>query len=164
MRYDALSCNGAPVCKTPNLDALAREGTRFTCAYTSNALCSPSRASILTGLYPHNHGQLANIQNSNSVFEQGMLNHATYFSLLKSKGYQTGYIGKWHLEKDGMGILGVSTGGILVEISIGNCWNKESTMISVSAKFSLWNGGRPTFCDLRFFSWATLPIRCLRPI
>jgi len=103
MRYDALSCNGAPICRTPNLDVLAKEGTRFTHAYTSNALCSPSRASILTGLYPHNHGQLANAGNFNGVFDQCMLNHETYFSLLKAKGYQTGYIGKWHLEKDGDG-------------------------------------------------------------
>lgn len=103
MRYDALSCNGAPVCRTPNLDALAAEGTRFSSAYTTTALCSPARASVLTGLYPHNHGQLANVGNFNGVFDNCVLGRETYFSKLKAHGYQTGYVGKWHLEKDGEG-------------------------------------------------------------
>lgn len=103
MRYDALACNGAPICRTPNLDTLAANGVRFTSAYTSNALCSPARASILTGLYPHNHGQLANTGNFNGVFDRCMRDRETYFSHLKAEGYQTGYIGKLHLEKDGDG-------------------------------------------------------------
>lgn len=103
MRYDALSCNGAPICKTPNMDALAADGVLFSRAYTTNALCSPARASILTGLYPHNHGQLANTGNFNGVFDKCLLGRETYFSHLKAAGYQTGYVGKWHLERDGDG-------------------------------------------------------------
>lgn len=100
MRYDALGCNGAAVCKTPALDALAASGTAFDSAYTTCALCSPARASIVTGLYPHNHGQLANLDNFNGVFDKALTGLPTYFSELKQQGYQTGYVGKWHLDQE----------------------------------------------------------------
>ena len=70
MRFDALSCNGAPVCRTPEIDRLAKHGTNFTSAYSVNALCTPARASIVTGLYPHMHGQLSNMGNFNGVFDR----------------------------------------------------------------------------------------------
>lgn len=101
MRYDALGTNGAGVCKTPALDALAAEGVAFDRAYTTCALCSPARASLVTGLYPHNHGQLANTGNFNAVFDKNPLGTPTYFSLLRQRGYQTGYAGKWHLAGEG---------------------------------------------------------------
>ena len=72
LRYDALSCNGAPVCRTPAIDGLAERGTNFTSAYSANALCTPARASILTGVYPHMHGQLANMGNFNGVELEGI--------------------------------------------------------------------------------------------
>ena len=49
-RFDSLSCNGAPVCRTPAVDKIAATGMRFTKAYTPIALCSPARGSLLTGL------------------------------------------------------------------------------------------------------------------
>lgn len=101
MRYDALSCNGAPVCRTPAIDGLARRGTNFTSAYSANALCTPARASILTGVYPHMHGQLANMGNFNGVFDRQVLNWKGYSCYLKRRGYRTGYIGKWHLPEEG---------------------------------------------------------------
>src|SRR5689334_5313801 len=52
-----VGCYGDTVCKTPNLDALAKRGVRFTKAYSSVSSCSPSRASIYTGLYSHQNGQ-----------------------------------------------------------------------------------------------------------
>ena len=58
-RFDSLGCNGAPICQTPAVDEIAATGMRFTNAYTPIALCSPARGSLLTGLYPHNHGQLS---------------------------------------------------------------------------------------------------------
>ncbi len=103
MRYDALSCNGAPICQTPSIDSLASQGVNFDGAYTTCALCSPARASIVTGLYPHNHGQLANQGNFNGVFDHTLSGVPTYFSCLKEQGYQTGYVGKWHLDREGDG-------------------------------------------------------------
>src|SRR5689334_13447232 len=54
-RYDALGCAGHPFLESPHLDALARGGARFKNALVTTSLCSPSRASILTGLYAHRH-------------------------------------------------------------------------------------------------------------
>src|SRR4051795_1071231 len=59
-RPHALGVDGHPVARTPNLDALARSGVRFDHAYCSNPVCVPSRASLLTGLYTHNHGAYNN--------------------------------------------------------------------------------------------------------
>ena len=53
-----LGCYGDPYVRTPHLDQLAREGVRFERAFVAQAGCSPSRASFLTGLYPHQHGQV----------------------------------------------------------------------------------------------------------
>ncbi|HIO47275.1 TPA: DUF4976 domain-containing protein [Candidatus Poribacteria bacterium] len=99
-RYDALSCNGADVCQTPAVDEIAANGVRFTHAYTPISLCSPARASILTGLYAHNHGQLANMGNFNGAFADQVLSQTVYPQLLAEVGYQTSCIGKWHLAKE----------------------------------------------------------------
>ena len=60
LRQDALGCYGNTVCETPNLDRLADAGAAFDFAYTTSPVCSPARASLLTGLYPHNHGVMIN--------------------------------------------------------------------------------------------------------
>ena len=72
-RYDALGFNGNAVCKTPAIDRIAREGMRFCRAYTPIALCSPARGSLLTGMFPHNHGQMSNMGNFNRAFDLNIL-------------------------------------------------------------------------------------------
>jgi arylsulfatase A len=93
--YEDIGCFGSPLIKTPNMDRMAVEGTRFTDFYSANSVCSPSRAALLTGSYP------------TRVSVPGVLfpRHSTGLStkeitiadLLKTKGYSTAAIGKWHL-------------------------------------------------------------------
>ncbi|MFF3848274.1 sulfatase [Streptomyces sp. NPDC002328] len=90
-----LSSYGAPHIRTPNLDRLARQGVRFTDAYSGSATCSPTRFSLYTGRYPgRTPGGLAEpIANRAQGLDP---NHPTLASLLKRAGYETALIGKWH--------------------------------------------------------------------
>jgi arylsulfatase A-like enzyme len=96
----ALSCYGSKLIQTPNIDRIANEGMRFRNAFTTNALCGPSRATLLTGTYSHINGTIANpgIQVISGepapTFDEGQV---TVAKLLKQNGYQTGIVGKWHL-------------------------------------------------------------------
>ena len=99
-RFDALGCNGSPICETPNLDALALQGVRFDNAYTPTALCSPARGSLFTGLYPHSHGVLNNTHDSPAIAHELDEIHATSARSLKNAGYRLGYVGKWHLGRE----------------------------------------------------------------
>jgi arylsulfatase A-like enzyme len=88
-RYDEAGFMN-PVLKTPNMDRMATEGVHFRNAFVTTSLCSPSRASILTGQYMHNHGVVDN----NSGFEEGTVFFPQY---LQAAGYQTAFFGKWHM-------------------------------------------------------------------
>lgn len=93
-RYDALGfLNTQTFIQTPNLDQLAKNGAYFRNAFVTTSLCSPSRASILTGLYAHNHKV---IDNNNPVSES--LNFFAQY--LQNVGYKTAFIGKWHMGGD----------------------------------------------------------------
>lgn len=86
------------ICRTPHLDQLAQRGVRFTRAYTPNNICSPSRASLMTGLMPHNHGVLEVLYPK--VPDLHILRDKPHFAQrLVEAGYRTGYFGKWHIER-----------------------------------------------------------------
>lgn len=93
-RYDAIGFIGKiPGLQTPNLDRLANEGAHFRNAFVTTALCSPSRASILTGQYAHTHTVVDNAAPAPSSL--------VYFpQYLQKNGYQTAFIGKWHMGGD----------------------------------------------------------------
>lgn len=89
-RFDFLGCAGHPWLRTPHADRLAREGARFQNCFVTTSLCSPSRASILTGQYAHSHGVINN-------FDQLRPGCRTFGEHLERAGYQTAFIGKWHM-------------------------------------------------------------------
>ena len=93
-----VSCYGRPDYKTPNIDRLAQQGTRFTSAYASSALCTPSRCGFLTGRYPVRL-QVGLEEPLHADNDRVGLDpaHPTIASLLKKNGYETALIGKWHL-------------------------------------------------------------------
>ena len=86
---DCLGIAGHPVAKTPNLDALARSGMRFSSAYCTNPVCTPSRASILMGLYTHHHGALNNAT-------PWPFQHKTIANYFGAAGFMSALIGKMH--------------------------------------------------------------------
>ncbi len=91
-----VNCFGAKDLYTPNLDGLARRGTRFTQFYVAAPVCSPSRAALLTGRFPQ-RAQLAG-NTSSQKGKPGMpTEQITIAELMKSAGYATGHVGKWHL-------------------------------------------------------------------
>ena len=95
LRRDALGCYGNKTCQTPHLDQLANEGMRFDQAYTTSPVCSPARASLMTGLYPHKHGVMINTHIA-PAWNRGLSTDvATFSRLLKETGYALDYAGKW---------------------------------------------------------------------
>jgi arylsulfatase A-like enzyme len=93
-----LSCYGRPDYRTPNIDLLASQGTKFTDAYSASALCTPSRCGFITGRYPARLkiGLTEPLPVTNNLvgLDPG---HPTIASLLKTSGYDTALLGKWHL-------------------------------------------------------------------
>lgn len=92
-RWDALGVSGNPYLKTPNIDKLAAEGVFFKNYFCTTSLCSPSRASILSGVYAHTHGVVNN-------FTDFPTNRSNMPGVLQSFGYETAYIGKWHMGEE----------------------------------------------------------------
>lgn len=95
-RRQAVGYEGEDEVFTPNIDSFAREGTIFSNAVTCSPLCSPHRASLLTGKYPNSTGVYTNCKIGADVMLQP--DEICMSNVLVENGYQTGYIGKWHLD------------------------------------------------------------------
>jgi arylsulfatase A-like enzyme len=110
-----LGCYGRKEHRTPNLDQLASQGMRFTCAYTAQPICSPSRAAIMTGKYPARLNLTNYLPGRPDAPSQRLLQpriegqlpleEVTIAELLRTAGYATGLFGKWHLGGPGFGPL-----------------------------------------------------------
>ena len=95
VRWDDLGAGGHPWVRTPNFDRVAHEGALFSNAFATTPLCSPNRATILTGQYAHTHGIIDNVDRSEQSHRL-----ITFPRLLHDAGYETAYIGKWHMGVD----------------------------------------------------------------
>ncbi len=93
--FGDLGCYGHPIIQTPNLDAFAKQGTRFTQCYAACAVCSPSRSAILTGRTPYRNGVFTWIPEDREIHLRA--SEIALPKLLKERGYATCHVGKWHL-------------------------------------------------------------------
>jgi len=93
--YQDVGCFGSPLIRTPNLDRMAAEGVRFTNFYSASPVCSPSRAALLTGCYPVRVGVPRVLWPDDKMGLDSK--EVTIADMLKTKGYTTACIGKWHL-------------------------------------------------------------------
>ena len=95
-RTDSLACYGNVFVHSPNIDRLASEGVRFLDGFSPYPLCTPARAALWTGTYPHLHGIMDCVYGIADAFESSPV-PTTVFDRLSKAGYLVGYFGKWHL-------------------------------------------------------------------
>jgi arylsulfatase A-like enzyme len=96
LRFDEFGAGGHPYLKTPHVDRLAREGALFQRAFHPTPICSPNRASILTGQYASRHGIIDNVARDAASYRL-----PNYHLDLQRLGYETAHLGKWHMGNDG---------------------------------------------------------------
>lgn len=142
-RWDTVSAYGLnSICRTPHIDALAQRGVRFDNAFTPTSLCSPARASLYTGLYPHKHGVIDN----GLCLKEGIrgLNH-----YLGEAGYRCGYAGKWHVDEE----LGPSDLGFVGEDFMGYAFPPAKLLPGLQSRFPPPKRGNPykTYLEERGF-------------
>jgi len=96
LRYDEFGAGGHPYMKTPHVDRIATEGALFERAFHTTPICSPNRASIMTGQYASRHGVIDNVA-------RDAMSHRldNYHLVLQKLGYETAHVGKWHMGNDG---------------------------------------------------------------
>jgi arylsulfatase A-like enzyme len=96
LRFDEFGAGGHPYMKTPHIDRIAREGALFERAFHTTPICSPNRASIMTGQYASRHGVIDNV--ARDAMSHRLPN---YHLELQKLGYETAHVGKWHMGNDG---------------------------------------------------------------
>ena len=117
--YASLSSTGNPFMKTPHIDRIGREGVHFTNHFVVRSVCSPSRASFLTGLYPHTHGVDTNGMRLNQSIP-------TFPRTLHDAGYRTAHIGKWQMGDDDRVQPGYDYWA--AQIGTGDYWNPRKNI------------------------------------
>jgi N-acetylgalactosamine-6-sulfatase len=137
-----LGCYGHPYARTPAIDKLAREGTRFTQFYVTGVTCCPSRTGLMTGRFP-------------ARFQQYPAGHGfgectTVTDLLKKRGYRTGHFGKWHIGAEARsGLYGIDeySGG---ENTKGTPRGRDAGLFDAAIKFikSASAGGKPFYVNI----------------
>lgn len=155
MRFDTFSYRGGPV-NTPNIDALAHEGTRFDNAMTTTGLCSPSRAAMYTGRWGHKTGLDDNVDLYHSRLselnpkEGGLIRRAT------DAGYVVGHVGKWHL-----GARGTEMRGAEIDLGQGHepreRFSRPYTPYSKVKQVEGYYEGKLDKNDEKHEYWITLP-------
>jgi N-acetylglucosamine-6-sulfatase len=95
MRWDEIGVAGHPYVQTPNIDRVAKEGVYFRNSFTTTPLCSPARASFLTGQYAHTNGITDNLARNEQSHRL-----ETFPKALHATGYDTAFVGKWHMGND----------------------------------------------------------------
>src|SRR5262245_6823531 len=96
LRFDEFGAGGHPYMKTPHIDRLAREGALFERAFHTTPICSPNRASMLTGQYASRHGIIDNVARDAASYRL-----PNYHVELQRLGYETAHLGKWHMGNSG---------------------------------------------------------------
>jgi len=142
-----LGCYGDPYAKTPHLDKLAADGVRFANAYITNPVCSPSRGSILTGLYPHQNGQIGLATHKYAMYRKW----PKVVSLLKGAGYRTGMVGKLHVNP-------ASAFGLDYHALSGSNFNKRDMRRFAAAAGKFINAGTGPFFLMVNFPDAHFPL------
>jgi len=147
-----LNCYGAKDLITPNLDRLAREGTRFTQFYVGAPVCSPSRAALMTGRYPQRAGVPGNVSSQPGGGKAMPTEQVTIAEMMKAAGYTTGHVGKWHLgytpqtmpNAQGYDYSFGHMGGCIDNYSHYFYWQGPN-------RHDLWRNGREVWQDGEFF-------------
>ena len=138
--YGDLACYGHPYAKTPAIDKLATEGTRFTQFYVTGVTCNPSRTGLMTGIHPARFRKYA--------ADFGFGNRITITELLHKKGYATGHFGKWHMgpeESDGTyGIDEIQIIGKSQDRSIG----RDNDLFTAAIEFITANKDGPFYVNI----------------
>ncbi|MGB7343189.1 MAG: sulfatase-like hydrolase/transferase [Pirellulaceae bacterium] len=146
-----LNCYGSTDLRTPHLDSLASQGVRFTQMYSPSAICSASRAGLMTGRFPARAGVPGNV--SSQQGHAGMpSSEITIAEMLRDAGYATGHVGKWHLGYDELTMPNMQgfdrsfghMGGCIDNYSHFFYWNGPN-------RHDLWRDGKEIFRDGEFF-------------
>jgi N-acetylgalactosamine-6-sulfatase len=141
--YGDLSSYGAPDCKTPAIDSLAKTGARFTDAYAGFPVCSPSRAALLTGLYPQRFGPTYEDYFGGGSPGLDPARHPTLGTFMKNAGYATACFGKWNVDNYEREILGPLQHGF--DKWVGFHLNHNYfTHISKGGEMDFWVDGKRT--------------------
>ena len=109
-RWDSLGCNGNKFVSTPNVDQLAAGGANCTNSFTPWPVCTPARATMWTGVFPHQHQVIYNSYDMDNLLKETSHEQRTLFEAMSAGGYTTAYFGKWHLGEKDPGLFDVWKG------------------------------------------------------